>query len=261
MSLIEAILLAIVEGITEYLPISSTGHMIIVSSFLGIQDQPFTKDFTVIVQFGAIMSVLVLFWKRFLSSKDFYLRLIVGFLPAAVIGLLVKNKIDAILGSVEIVAWALMLGGIILIFSDRLKGDKKYSSMADIPLRTIFLIGLIQCFAFIPGVSRSAATILGGLYLGLHRTLAAELSFLLAVPTLAGATALKLLKIYPTIEASQIQNIAIGNLVSFIVGLLAIKGFIGFLSKRGLGFFGYYRIALGVVLLILIYSGFQLQHV
>jgi len=259
MTTFEAIILAIVEGLTEYLPISSTGHMIIVSSLLGIQDQPFTKDFTVIVQFGAILSVLVLYWRRFFSDKNFYFRLIVGFLPAAVIGLAVKNHIDVLLGNVQVVAWALVLGGFILLFSDRLKGDKPYQKVQEIPLKTVLFLGFIQCLAFIPGVSRSGATIVGGMALGLNRKLAAELSFLLAVPTLAGATCLKVLKIYPTIESSQIQNILLGNAVSFVVGLIAIKGFIGFLNSNGLSSFGYYRIILGVTLLLLIFSGYPLQ--
>jgi undecaprenyl-diphosphatase len=259
MSTIHAVILAIVEGLTEYLPISSTGHMIIVSTFLGIQDEPFTKDFTVIVQFGAILSVVFLYWRKFLSDKEFYIRLVVGFLPAAVIGLLVKNKIDVILGDVQVVAWALLIGGVVLILSDKKKGDESIKSIQDVPVKTVFLIGLIQCMAFVPGVSRAAATILGGVYLGLNRRLAAELSFILAVPTLAGATCLKLLKIYPTIEASQIQNILIGNLIAFLVGLIAIKGFIEFLNRQGLKSFGYYRIILGGVLLLLIFSGYPLK--
>lgn len=263
MSTWHAILLSIVEGFTEYLPISSTGHIILTSAFLGIESDTFVKNFTVIVQFGAIMSVLIVYWRRFLQSFDFYKKLIVGFLPAAVIGLLVKNHIDAVLGNVEVVAWALIIGGIVLVFIDRYV-EKKAQSQApvqDVSFRHSMVIGLIQCFAFIPGVSRSGASIVGGLLLGVDRKTAAEFSFFLAVPTLAGATLLKLIKIAPTITPDQIQILILGNIVSLVVGWLSIKAFITYLTKFGFKHFGWYRIGLGLFLLILIYSGSNLKMV
>jgi undecaprenyl-diphosphatase len=257
-----AFVLSVIEGLTEYLPISSTGHMIIASSVMGINENPFVKDFTVIVQFGAILSVLVLYWQRFLSSWSFYKKLFIAFLPAAVIGLLVKNKIDALLGDVQVVAWALIIGGFVLIFVDRwFKAQEerlevaKAGTIEHLTFGQSFAIGLFQCLAFIPGTSRSAASIVGGLSLKLTRQAAAEFSFFLAVPTLTAATLLKTLKIYKTIEPSQISTLLIGNLVAFVVGIITIKAFIGFLTKRGFLVFGIYRIIAGAILLALLMSG------
>lgn len=266
MTFIQAIILAIVEGLTEYLPISSTGHLIITSSLMGIGDQPFTKDFTIIVQFGAILSVLVLYWRRFLQSKDIYFKLMVAFLPAAVIGLAIKNKIDALLDDVSVVAVSLIVGGVILLFVDRwfakqeerleTEGRGRIESMT---FKQAVIIGFSQCLAFIPGVSRSASSIVGGLSVQLTRQTAAEFSFLLAVPTLTAATSYKMLKLYKTIEPNQISILLIGNLVSFIVGLIAIKAFIEFLTRRGFFLFGVYRIVAGVVILLLLATGHQLN--
>ncbi len=258
MSTLEAILLAVVEGFTEYLPISSTGHMIITSAFLGINEQSFTKDYTVIVQFGAILSVLVLYYRRFLSGAQFYKKLVVGFLPAAIIGLAVKNKIDALLGDVVVVAVALILGGFVLLFLDRIfkpEAKDETRSIEALTYAQVALIGMIQCVAFIPGVSRAAATIVGGLSQKLTRKDAAEFSFLLAVPTLTGATCLKLLKLWKTIEPSQVQILLVGNVVSFVVGILTIRFFVGYLARGGFKVFGYYRIALGIVILVLVGMG------
>ncbi|OFZ19829.1 MAG: UDP-diphosphatase [Bdellovibrionales bacterium RBG_16_40_8] len=250
MNFAEALLISVVEGVTEFLPISSTGHIILTSTFLGIQDTQFVKDFTVIVQFGAIMSVFVLYWRRFIQSLDIYKKLFIGFLPAAVIGLAVKNDIDKILGSAQIVAWALIIGGVILIVID--KRVVSSTRKDTVTFKDAFVIGLVQCFAFIPGVSRAAATIVGGLWRGLDRQQAAEFSFLLALPTLSGATAIKLLKIVPTITRDEILIILLGNVVSFVVALFTIKGFIYYLTKFGFAKFGIYRIAIGLLTLFVV---------
>lgn len=262
MTILQAIILAIVEGLTEYLPVSSTGHLILTSSFMGIANQPFTKDFTIIVQFGAILSVLVVYWRRFLASKEIYFKLLVAFLPAAVVGLLIKNKIDAILDNVTVVAVSLIVGGIALLFVDRIfkRTENSVATAGDrVTYPQAAFIGLSQCLAFVPGVSRSAASIIGGLTMKLDRQAAAEFSFLLAVPTLTAATGFKLLKIYKTIEPSQISILLIGNAVAFVVGLLAIKGFIHFLTRRGFFIFGVYRIIVGVLILILLAAGHDLS--
>lgn len=258
MSIWQAIILAIVEGITEFLPISSTGHMIIASSFMGISHLEFTKMFTVNIQFGAILSVLVLYWKRFFQTTDFYFKLLVAFLPAAVIGFLLNDFIDALLENVWVVAISLLLGGIVLIFIDRIANDTREK---EISYGTALKIGFFQCIAMIPGVSRSASTIIGGMLQGLSRKQAAEFSFFLAVPTMAAAGGYKLLKTYDTIQSEDIQTLLIGNLVAFIVAMLAIKFFISFLTKYGFKVFGYYRIILGLILLGLLASGYQLDVV
>ncbi|MCE7060577.1 undecaprenyl-diphosphate phosphatase [Dyadobacter sp. CY343] len=258
MSIWQAIILAIVEGITEFLPVSSTGHMIIASSFMGISHLEFTKMFTVNIQFGAILSVLVLYWKRFFQTADFYFKLFVAFLPAAVIGFLVNDFIDALLENVVVVAVSLLVGGIILIFIDRIANDTREKPVT---YWTALKIGFFQCIAMIPGVSRSASTIIGGMLQGLSRKQAAEFSFFLAVPTMAAAGGYKLLKTYDTIKAEDIQTLLIGNLVAFVVAMLAIKFFISFLTKYGFKVFGYYRIILGLILLGLLASGYKLDVV
>ncbi|WP_138476381.1 undecaprenyl-diphosphate phosphatase [Dyadobacter bucti] len=259
MSIWQAIILAIVEGITEFLPVSSTGHMIIASSFMGISHLEFTKMFTVNIQFGAILSVLVLYWKRFFQTTDFYFKLFVAFLPAAVIGFLLNDFIDALLENVVVVAISLLVGGIILIFIDRIANDS--TKEREISYFDALKIGFFQCIAMIPGVSRSASTIIGGMLQGLSRKQAAEFSFFLAVPTMAAAGGYKLLKTYDTIQAADIKVLLIGNLVAFVVAMLAIKFFISFLTKYGFKVFGYYRIILGLVLLGLLASGYKLDVV
>lgn len=251
MELWQAIVLALVEGVTEYLPISSTGHLILVSALMGIHTDPFTKDFTIMVQFGAIFAVFVEYFRVFLRSWKLYGTLIVGFLPAAVIGLLVKKKIDILLESVWTVAIALIVGGVLLLLSEKIftKDDEKIHSVDDIPLLSSLKIGFFQCLAFIPGVSRAAATIWGGLTLKLDRRTATEFSFLLALPTLSGATFLKAIKVIPEITAEQWKLLFIGNLVSFIVGYLSIRLFLRFVTRFGLKSFGYYRIALGLAVI------------
>lgn len=259
MSIWQAIILAIVEGITEFLPVSSTGHMIIASSFMGISHLDFTKMFTVNIQFGAILSVVVLYWKRFFQTTDFYFKLFVAFLPAAVLGFLLNDLIDSMLENVVVVAISLLVGGIILIFIDRISNDE--TSEREVSYFDALKIGFFQCIAMIPGVSRSASTIIGGMLQGLSRKQAAEFSFFLAVPTMAAAGGYKLLKTYDTIQASDIQTLLLGNLVAFVVAMLAIKFFINFLTKYGFKVFGYYRIILGLILLGLLASGYQLDVV
>jgi len=261
MSWVDAIILAVVEGLTEYLPISSTGHMIVVSAFRGINEEGFVKAYTIIVQFGAIASVLVLYWRQFLMGPGFYKKLFVAFLPAAVLGLLVKNYIDRLLGDVIVVAWALLVGGVILMFVDSLFERRRKSLKAtgdvhthwsNMSLVSAVKIGFIQCFAFIPGVSRAASTIIGGLFVGLNRQQAAEFSFLLAVPTLTGASFVKMLKVLPSIDSSQWKILLVGNVISFLVGLVSVKTFIQLLSRYGFFWFGVYRVILGILVLYLI---------
>ncbi len=251
MNTLQAIILAIIEGITEFLPVSSTGHMIIASSFFGIAQDDFTKLFTIVIQLGAILSVVILYFKRFFQTFDFYYKLLVAFIPAVVLGLLLSDKIDELLESPVTVAVSLLVGGIIL-----LKVDDWYnnSEETEITYLKAFKIGLFQCLAMVPGVSRSGASIVGGMSQKLTRKSAAEFSFFLAVPTMFGATAKKCYDYYKAgfeLNQEQINLLIIGNVIAFIVALLAIKSFIDFLSKKGFKIFGYYRIAIGIILLII----------
>ena len=251
MNTLQAIVLAIIEGITEFLPVSSTGHMIIASSFFGIASDDFTKLFTIVIQLGAILSVVVLYFKRFFQTWDFYFKLFVAFIPAVVLGLLFSDMIDELLESPVTVAFSLLLGGIVL-----LKVDDWFNHSEDTKVTYLkaFKIGLYQCLAMVPGVSRSGASIVGGMSQKLARTSAAEFSFFLAVPTMFGATAKKCYDYYKdgfVLTHDQINLLIIGNVIAFIVALLAIKSFIGFLSKKGFKVFGYYRIAAGIILLII----------
>jgi undecaprenyl-diphosphatase len=262
MTIFESIVIAIVEGITEFLPISSTGHMIITSSFMGIAKDDFTKLFEIAIQLGAILSVLVLYRKRFfpLNRWHFYIKLIVAVIPALILGALLNDKIDELLESPLTVSITLLVGGIILLFVDDLFKSPNIKTEDDISYPKALLIGLWQCVAMIPGVSRSAASIIGGMQQKLSRNLAAEFSFFLAVPTMAAATGYKLLKAFKTTpelltNKTNLMLLGIGNLVAFVVALLAIKFFIGFLQKYGFRYFGWYRIIVGVILLVLIYTG------
>ncbi len=262
MNVFQAIVLAIIEGLTEFLPVSSTGHMIIGSSIMGIASDKFVKLFTIAIQLGAILSVLVLYYKRFLKSVDFYVKLVIAFIPSAILGKLLSDYIDELLETPLGVAISLFLGGIILLFADRLFSKDEVDDTDKVDKMTAFKIGLFQCIAMIPGVSRSGATIVGGMSQKLTRKTAAEFSFFLAVPTMFAATGYKMYKFIkesgmPTGE--QIQLLAIGNVVAFIVALLAIKSFIGFLNKYGFKVFGWYRIALGAVIIILYLSGQNMQ--
>ncbi|WP_299253596.1 undecaprenyl-diphosphate phosphatase [uncultured Cytophaga sp.] len=263
MTWIEALILAIIEGITEFLPVSSTGHMIIASAFMGIINDPFTKVFEVAIQFGAILSVVVLYFKRFFKGLDFYYKLFVAFLPTAIVGLLLKSHIDALLENVWVVATTLLLGGIVLIFVDKWFEKNETEGIEEVSYKTGFLIGCFQCLAMIPGMSRSAATIIGGLTQKLTRKAAAEFSFFLAVPTMFAATAKSLYDEKDLIleSADKIPLLIFGNVIAFIVAMLAIKFFINILTKYGFKVFGYYRIVLGLLLLTLLLMNVDLAVV
>lgn len=279
MNTLETIIIAIVEGLTEFLPVSSTGHMIITQNLLGVESTDFVKAFTFIIQFGAILSVVVLYWKRFfrlnhtpapegatplkrfLHKYDFYWKLLVAFIPAAVLGLLFSDMIDAMLESVMVVAITLILGGIFMLFCDKIfnKGSEK----TELTEKRAFWIGMFQCISMIPGVSRSMATIVGGMAQKLTRKAAAEFSFFLAVPTMFAATCFKLLKIFLEPDGMQILRdnlgtLIIGNVVAFIVALLAIKFFISFVTKYGFKAFGWYRIIVGAIILVMLATGHNL---
>ncbi|TAH01506.1 MAG: undecaprenyl-diphosphate phosphatase [Sphingobacteriales bacterium] len=258
MSIIESIIIAIVEGLTEFLPVSSTGHMIIAEKLMGMESTNFTKLYTVAIQLGAIMAVVVLYWKKFINFKSwqFYIKLVVAVIPALALGFLFSDKIDALLESPTTVAITLLLGGILFLFIDNFFKQPVIEKEEDISMIKAFIIGCWQCIAMIPGVSRSAATIIGGMQQKLTRSVAAEFSFFLAVPTMCAATGYKLLKEYKNIHTEEIKILAIGNLVAFVVAILAIKFFIGFLQKHGFKLFGYYRIVVGIALLVLIYTGY-----
>jgi undecaprenyl-diphosphatase len=230
--------------------------MIIAQKLLGIESDEFVKLFTVSIQLGAILSVIVLYWKRFFQTMNFYYKLFVAFIPAVVFGLLFNSFIDSLLGNVVVVAFSLLLGGIVLLFVDKWFSTDKDE---EITYNGAFKIGMFQVIAMIPGVSRSAATIIGGLTQKLSRKTAAEFSFFLAVPTMFGATALEMFKSYHSISNNTIPLLIIGNVVSFIVAMVAIKGFISFLTKHGFRLFGYYRIAIGIIILVLLALGVDLN--
>lgn len=264
MTTFEAIVIAIVEGLTEFLPVSSTGHMIITSSLMKVASDDFTKLFEVAIQLGAIVSVVILYWKRFfpLNRWNFYFKLIVAVIPALVLGALFSDKIDELLESPTTVAIALLAGGIVLLFIDRLFTAPTIEEESQISFGKAFITGIWQCVAMLPGVSRSAASIIGGMQQKMTRNLAAEFSFFLAIPTMAAATGYKLLKTFKTSpeilkDSHNLTLLAIGNVVAFAVAMLAIKFFIGYVQKYGFKLFGWYRIILGVVLLILIYKGYM----
>lgn len=262
MTILQAIILAIIEGLTEFLPVSSTGHMILGSSLMGIQSDNFVKLFTVAIQLGAILSVIVLYFKRFFQTFDFYFKLLVAFIPAVFFGMLLSDKIDELLESPLTVAIALLIGGIILLFVDKWFKNGTIDDSSQISYSTALKIGLFQCLSMIPGTSRSAATIVGGMSQNLSRKAAAEFSFFLAVPTMFGATAKKLFDFYQdgyVISAEEVKLLVIGNVVAFIVAMIAIKYFISFLQTRGFRLFGWYRIIVGGILLILLLSGHDLQ--
>lgn len=262
MTVFQGIILAIIEGLTEFLPVSSTGHMIIGSSLMGIQSDEFVKLFTVAIQLGAILSVIALYFKHFFQTFGFYFKLLVAFLPAVFFGLLLSDKIDQLMESALGVAIALLLGGIILLFVDKWFKDGEIDNPDDISYGTAFKIGLFQCLSMIPGTSRSAATIVGGMSQRLSRKAAAEFSFFLAVPTMFGATAKKLYDFYKdgfVISSDQINLLIIGNVMAFIVAMLAIRYFITFLQTKGFRIFGWYRIIVGGIILLLLGSGYDLQ--
>lgn len=259
MTWLEAIIIAVVEGLTEFLPVSSTGHMILTQGILGLESSDFVKAFIVNIQFGAILSVVVLYWNRFFQSLDFYYKLFVAFLPAAVIGFLLGDYIDALLESVAFVASTLVLGGLVLVFIDR--WIKAPEEPQQVTYMKSLVIGFFQCIAMMPGVSRSAATIIGGMVQKLDRKTAAEFSFFLAVPTMFAASAYKLLKHHEVFTSETIPVLLLGNVVAFLVAMLAIRFFITYLTKYGFKVFGYYRIVVGVVILALLAFGYELNIV
>lgn len=279
LDLFQTIVIAIVEGLTEFLPVSSTGHMIIAQHVLGVESTEFVKAFTFIIQFGAILSVVCLYWKRFfrlnhtpapegastlgrfLHKYDFYWKLLVGFIPAAVLGLLFSDLIDEMLERVEVVAVMLVVGGIFMLFCDRIFG--KGSEKTRLTEKRAFFIGLFQCISMIPGVSRSMATIVGGMAQKLTRKAAAEFSFFLAVPTMFAATVYKMMKLFmdggTEIVSKNLDALFVGNGVAFIVALLAIKFFINFVTRHGFAAFGWYRIIVGGIILAMYLSGYDLE--
>lgn len=270
MNIIDAVIIAIVEGLTEFLPISSTGHMIIASTFLGIHKEEFTKLFEVAIQLGAILAVVVLYWRKFFdfSRWQFYVKLIVGVVPALVLGYLFSDKIDAMLESPMTVAISMLLGGFVLLFIDKVFNKPVVESDDQISYSKAFITGLWQTIAMIPGVSRSAASIIGGMQQKMTRNLAAEFSFFIAVPTMFAATAYSLFlkkwdqsgvtrKGYELILETKANTIAFvtGNVVAFIVAILAIRFFINYLKIYGFKVFGWYRIIAGLILLVLLLAG------
>ncbi len=277
MTWIETIVIAIVEGLTEFLPVSSTGHMVITQALLGMESTPFLKAFTVIIQFGAILSVICLYWRRFFYPETmrthgytwwqaiwrFYLRLIVGVLPAVVLGLAFNDYIEASLENVMLVAVMLIVGGVFMLFCDRI--FNKGSEATCLTLKRAFFIGLIQCISMIPGVSRSMATIVGGMSQKLTRKAAAEFSFFLAVPTMFGATCLETYKLIAggegniLMEGNNLTMLLLGCAVAFIVAVLAIKFFIDYVSRYGFVAFGWYRIIVGGILIGMSLCGYQLE--
>lgn len=281
MDWLQTIIIAIVEGLTEFLPVSSTGHMIIAQNILGVESTDYVKAFTFIIQFGAILSVVCLYWKRFFQLNntpapegatafrkfihkfDFYWKLLVAFIPAAVLGLLFSDAIDAMLEKVEVVAITLVIGGIFMLFCDRI--FNKGSEDTKLTEKRAFMVGLFQCISMIPGVSRSMATIVGGMSQKMTRKDAAEFSFFLAVPTMFGATVYKMYKLLSDGGTEMIMNnldtLIIGNVVAFIVALLAIKFFISFVQKYGFRAFGWYRIIVGGIILIMLLAGYELTIV
>jgi undecaprenyl-diphosphatase len=262
MNFLHAVILALIEGLTEFLPVSSTGHMIIGSAMMGIEGDDFTKLFTIVIQLGAILAVFVLYFKRFFQSINFYLKLIVAFIPAAIMGLIFSDAIDDLMESPAVVAISLLLGGILLLFVDKWFKQPSIESDEEMTYWTALKVGFFQCLAMIPGVSRSGATIIGGMSQKMTRKWAAEFSFFLALPTMLGATLKKTMDYFdnhPAFTSEQINLLLVGNIIAFIVALLAIKGFIGYLNKYGFKLFGWYRIVVGVIILVLLASGFQLQ--
>ena len=266
MTFFQAIIIAIVEGITEFLPISSTGHMALTSAILGIEKSPFTKLFIENIQFGTIISVIILYWRKFIDFKhlDFYLKLFVAFLPAAIVGLLLKKHIDQVLESPLFISVVMLLGGVILLFVDNWFNKPAIEEERQITYKSSLIIGIFQLLSIVfPGFSRSAATIIGGMQQKLTRKLAAEFSFFLAVPTLAGAFAKSLFDTWketPEILTSQnIQLLILGNVVGFLVAIVAIKAFINYLTKHGFKVFGYYRIIVGIILVVFLLTGHSLM--
>jgi len=261
MSIIQAIIIAIVEGITEFLPISSTAHMKFTNPLIGVQESAFREMFEVVIQLAAILSVVVLYWKKFFDFKkiSFYIKLIIALIPAVIFGALFKKYIDAALNNLVFIACVMIAGGVVLLFIDRFFKKSTIHGEPQISNKNAFVIGCFQVLSIIfPGLSRSAATIIGGMSQKLDRSTAAEFSFFLAVPTMLAASVKSFYDVYKTnpevLAKDNMSVLLIGSIIAFIVALLAVKFFIGYLQKHGFKLFGYYRIAIGVIVLILIYG-------
>jgi undecaprenyl-diphosphatase len=262
--LLIAIILGIVEGVTEFIPVSSTGHLILATELLGFDADKWSA-FNVIIQLGAILAIVVLYWRTFWAvlegmlkgnpvSWRFVRNILIAFLPSAILGFLLINKIEALLGNGLVVAIALILGGVAILVIERMVRRSDIVGVADMPLRTVIGVGLIQCLSMIPGVSRSGATILGGLSLGVERRTAAEFSFFLAIPTMLGATTLELVKHHDSLMAGAsgvgFGTVAVGFVVSFLVAIVVVKAFVAYISRHGFAPFGWYRIAVGAAALV-----------
>jgi undecaprenyl-diphosphatase len=261
--LLIAIILGIVEGITEFLPVSSTGHLILATKLLGFDAEKWAA-FNVIIQLGAILAIVVLYWRTFWAvlegmikgnavSWRFVRNILIGFLPSAILGFLLINEIEGLLGNAYVVAIAFILGGIAILLIERMAKRTDIVGVAEMPLKTVIGVGLVQCLAMIPGVSRSGATIMGGLSLGVERRTAAEFSFFLAIPTMLGATTLELVKHRDTLMAGAsgvgFGAVAVGFVVSFMVAIVVVRAFIGYISRHGFAPFAWYRIVVGIVAL------------
>jgi undecaprenyl-diphosphatase len=257
MTYLQAFIIALIEGVTEFMPVSSTGHMILADSLMKIRNPEFAKTFEIVIQLGAIMAVLLLYIRRFLVSFTIYLKLCVAFLPTGIIGFLAYKTIKYYLFNPITVSISLIAGGVVLILLDRwsARTESKYARVEDISYGGAMVIGLIQCFSMIPGVSRAAATIFGGIFAGFDRKQAAEFSFLLAIPTMFAASGYDLIKEKDNIHAQDVLILLFGAAIAFIVAVFAVKGFIAFLNRYGFKHFGYYRIVIGIVFLILIFAG------
>jgi undecaprenyl-diphosphatase len=261
--LLIAIILGIVEGVTEFLPVSSTGHLILATELLGFDAEKWAA-FNVIIQLGAILAIVVLYWRTFWAvlegvlrnnpmSWRFILNVLIGFLPSAIIGVILISKIELLLGNAEVVAWALIAGGIAILLIEKFVKPGEIVGVAEMPLKTVLGVGFIQCLSMIPGISRSGATILGGLSLGVERRTAAEFSFFLAIPTMLGATTLELIKHHDTLLSGAsgvgFSTVAVGFVVSFIIAIVVVKGFVHYISRHGFWPFAWYRIAAGAAAL------------
>jgi undecaprenyl-diphosphatase len=261
--LLIAIILGIVEGVTEFIPVSSTGHLILATELLGFDAHKWAA-FNVIIQLGAILAIVVLYWRTFWAvlegmfkgeamSWRFVRNIFIGFVPSAVLGFILISRIELLLGNAMIVAWALILGGIAILAIERWVRPGQIVGVAEMPLKTVIGVGIIQCLSMIPGVSRSGATILGGLSLGVERRTAAEFSFFLAIPTMLGATTLEIARHYDTLIAGAgdvgFATVAVGFIVSFIVAIVVVKAFVAYISRHGFAPFAWYRIVIGIAAL------------
>ena len=255
MTLLEAIIIGIIEGLTEFLPISSTGHMILATYLMQLHESEFVKTFEIVIQIGAILAIVSMYMKRFLAGLEIYFKLAVAFVPTGIIGLLAYSTIKTYLMSPLVVAISLILGGVVLILIDEKveKNKGHYNDITDISYKSAFYIGLIQCFSMIPGVSRAAATIIGGVFNGFDKKQAAEFSFLLAVPTMLAASGYDLLKSPVELNQEAVTLLLAGLVTAFIFAYFAVKLFLVLLKKYGFRHFGYYRIAVGIIFLAIFY--------